>query len=83
MANILCNWVVEERGVVLYDYNTGDELTTFIEDNFSGDELGETLIVEYNGANICHRYPNWPDTSLRTKCWRVITDNEGNKKTVK
>jgi len=83
MANILCNWVVEERGCVLYDYDTGDELTNFIDNDFSGDELGDTFIVHWNGVNICYRFPNYPDESLKTKCYRVIRDSQGKSKTVK
>lgn len=77
MARIKINWVVEARGCVLYDYTTGDELTVFITDEFGGDELGDTLVGEWNGANQCWRWPNYPDTSYSTKCYRTGFDSSG------
>ncbi len=44
MARTKINWVVEERGCVLYDYTTGDELTVYITDEFTGDEIGDTIV---------------------------------------
>ena len=70
MARI-CRWIVEEKGCVLYDWDTGEELTVFIDNEFSGPEVGDEIYCEWNEANICWKYDQYPDMSVKSKTYRT------------